>query len=390
MTSAAHRITSRSSPSHRLAFIVQHCLLAASVVLWNTGTACAWCGIGQNAPADTSSAEALIKAGHWKRARGQVEPLYKANPNDAELNYLMSQIDDAFSDLASARELAEKSVALKGGESRYHRQLADVDGETAQTASLFAKGGWAKKFKAEADTAAALDPKSLDARFDLLEYYLQAPRLMGGGKDKAAAVADEIAKIDSAQGYLAQARLALDRKDTAAQESWLLKAAAAKPNDHDILMAVADFYLKPAQPNFPQAEKYARKAVEADPGRADGYALLATSLASQSRWNYLETVLAQAEAKVPDDRVPYYRAGVAILTSTSTGSEDLRRAEGYFRRYLGDEPEGGEPPLAGAHWRLGQVLEKQGRKAEAKSELETALRVKPDLEGAKKDLKELE
>ncbi|HXJ93489.1 MAG TPA: hypothetical protein VMT20_11475 [Terriglobia bacterium] len=375
---------------HDSSFSVRHCLLAACFVLGTTAPASSWGAVGLSPPADLPSAEALIKAGHWKRARAQVEPLYKANPNDAELSYLMSQIDGAFGDLAGARDLAEKSVALKSGESRYHRQLADVDGETAQTASLFAKGGWAKKFKAEADTAAALDPRNLDARFDLLEYYLQAPRLMGGGKDKAVAMAEEIARIDSAQGYLAQARLAQDRKDAVAQESWLLKAAAANSNDHDILMAVANFYLKPPQPNFPQAEKYARRAVAADPGRADGYALLATSLASQSRWRDLDTVLAQTDAKVSDDRAPYYRAGVAILSSAKPGEEDLRRAEGYFRKYLDAEPEGGEPPLAAAHWRLGEVLEKEGRKAEAKSELETALRLKPDLEGAKKDLKELE
>jgi predicted Zn-dependent protease len=375
---------------HRSAFIVQHCLLASSLVLGSSRPASPFGGVGQNSPSGATSAEALIKAGHWKQAREQVEPLYKANPNDADLNYLMSQIDDAFGDLTGAREFAEKSVALKNSESRYHRQLADVDGETAQTASLFTKGGWAKKFKAEADTAAALDPKNLDARFDLLEYYLQAPRLMGGGKDKAAAMAEEIAKIDPAQGYLAQARLAEDRKDAATQESWLLKAAAAKPNDHDILVAVTDFYLKPPQPNFPQAEQYARRAVAADPGRADGYALLATSLASQSRWNDLEIVLAQADAMVPDDRVPYYRAGVAILTRPNPSSQELTRAEGYFRKYLGVPPEGGEPPLAGAHWRLGEVLEKEGSRSEAKSELETALRLKPDLEGAKKDLKELQ
>jgi tetratricopeptide (TPR) repeat protein len=341
-------------------------------------------------PADEPSPQALIKAGHWKRARAEVEPLYKANPNNAELNYLMSQIDDAFGDLSNARTLAEKAVALKGNESRYHRQLADVYGETAETASLFAKGGWAKKFKAEADTAAALDLKSLEARFDLLEFYLQAPRLMGGGKDKAAAMAEEIGKIDPAQGYIAQARLAQDRKDTEAQESSLLRAAAAEPNDHNIFLAVAEFYLRQPQPNFPSAGNYARKAIESDPGRVDAYALLATSLASGARWNDLESTLAQAEAKVPDDQVPYYRAAVAILTQANPGSQELSRAEGYFRKYLSAEPEGGEPPLAAAHWRLGEVLEKEGRKSEAMSELHTALRLKPDLEGAKKDLKRLE
>jgi hypothetical protein len=38
---------------------------------------------------------------------------------------------------------------------------------------------------------------------------------------------------------------------------------------------------------------------------------------------------------------------------------------------------------------LGLVLEKKGRKPEAIAEVETALRLKPDLEEAKKDLKRL-
>lgn len=156
--------------------------------------------------------DALIKAGHFKRARSIVEPRYKANGGDAELNYLMSEIEVAFGNIEGARSLAEKAVALNGREARYHRLLGDLYGETAQTASLFAKGGWAKKFKAEVDTAATLDPKGTNSRFDLLEYDLQAPRLMGGGKDKAAAMAGEIALIDPAQGDLAQARLAQDRE----------------------------------------------------------------------------------------------------------------------------------------------------------------------------------
>ena len=340
--------------------------------------------------------EALIKAGHFKRARSIVEPRYKkANSADAELNYLMSEIKDAFGDLEDARSMAERAVALNGQVARYHRLLGDLYGETAETASLFAKGGWAKKFKSEVDTAASLDPKDVDSRFDLLEYYLQAPRLMGGGKDKAAGMADEISRIDPVQGDLAQARLAQDHKDVAAQESWYRKAAATGPNDYDVLVTVAGFYnsAAPAKPDL--AEKYARQAVEADSTRAAGYAALASSLASHARWKELDDSLKLAEKNVPDDLVAYYQAGRAILTRIpadpgSAGNLDLNRAETYFRKYLALEPEGGEPTLAHAHWRLGLVLEREGRKPEARSELETALRLKPDLAGAKQDLKRLQ
>jgi hypothetical protein len=53
------------------------------------------------------------------------------------------------------------------------------------------------------------------------------------------------------------------------------------------------------------------------------------------------------------------------------------------------EPEGGEPHHAAAHWRLGLVLEKEGKKAEAIGEMEEALRAEPDFKEAKGDLKRL-
>lgn len=347
------------------------------------------------ASADDASVNDLIKAGHFKRARALVEPRYKSSSADAELDYLMAEIDDAFGNLDEARQLAEKAVSLNSREARYHRLLGDVYGETAETASLFAKGGWAKKFKAEVEAAAALDPKDLDSRFDLLEYDLQAPRLMGGGKDKAAAMADEIARINPAQGDLAQARLSQDRKDAAALESWYLKAAAASPKDYDVLTILAGFYNAATPPKAGLAEKYAREAIESDPERAAGYAALASSLASQARWKDLDDSLKLAEKKVPDDLAPYYQSGRAILAkypaaANPANNPDLSRGETYFRKYLAAEPEGGEPTLAHAHWRLGLVLEKEGRKSEARSELETALQLKPDLTAAKQDLKRLQ
>ena len=339
---------------------------------------------------DDASPDELIKDGHWKRARAVVEPQYRVHPDDAELNFLLSEIDSAFGNLDRARALAEKAVALKSSDARYHRQLADVDGETAEAASLFAKGGWAKKFKAEAEEAAQLDPKNLDARFDLLEYDLQAPRLMGGGKDKAAEMADEIAKIDPAQGDLAQARIAQDAKDAAAEESWYLKALTAAPADYDTLTQAAAFYERPPQPKLDRARKYAEQAIKIRPDRAEAYSLLASAYAGEGRWSELETTLAQAQKNVPDDFSPYYRAALTILNNNASTPADLARAEGYFRRYLTSDPEGGEPTLAHAHWRLGLVLEKEGQKPQAVSELKAALELNPNLNGAKKDLSRLE
>ena len=60
-----------------------------------------------------------------------------------------------------------------------------------------------------------------------------------------------------------------------------------------------------------------------------------------------------------------------------------------LRDYLTQPPEGQAPSHAGAHWRLGLVLEKQGRKGDAIRELQTAVQMDGSLDVAKKDLKRL-
>lgn len=318
--------------------------------------------------ADTAL-KALIDAGHWKRARALAEKRYQATPNDAEAAYALSQVKLAFGDIESSRGLAEKAVAMEPKNSDYHFGLAAACGRTAETASLFTKAHWAKRFREEAETAVSLDPKNLEARFGLLEFYLQAPRLMGGGQDKARVMADEIAKIDPVSGFQAQARLAQEGKDLGREQDAFGKVAAAGPKTYDAAIDLANYYLRPAgsggavsaaspPSNSRGAEKFARQSVRLDPSRVAGYAVLARLYAVEQRWKDLDSVLADSEKNVPDNLRPYYRAAEALLA----GNRDLPRAERYFRKYLSQEPEPDSPTLAEAQKQLGLVLEKEGRK----------------------------
>ncbi len=345
-----------------------------------------WCFFSVPTLAADPSPEALMEAGHWKRVRPLAEQQYKQNPEDARSAYLLARVKDGFGDVEGALPLAEKAVKLDPNNSAFHFLLAQVCGETAEKASFFSKASWAHRFKEEADKAAALDPRNFGARFALVEYYLEAPRLMGGGKEKARAMADEIAKIDTAEGYLAQARLAQEEKDSAKEEAAYLKAVETAPRNLEVLVSLANFYAAPARKKLAPAEKYARSAVEVDPSRIDGYRELAAVLAFESKWSELDALLAQAEKTVSDDLNPYYRAGLALLLD----NRELARAERYFRKYLTQEPEANTPRLSQAHWRLGEVLEKQGRKPEAITELRAAIQLEPGLQQAKADLKRLQ
>jgi tetratricopeptide (TPR) repeat protein len=328
------------------------------------------------------AAEGLIETGHWKRARAMVEPRLAANPRDAQAACLLSQIRLAFGDLDGALKLAQQAVELEDGNSNFHFRLAQVYGEMASRASFFAAASLARKFKGELDAALARDPKNLDAMDALMQYSFQAPGLMGGDKGKARVIADKMVQLSPVRGYLAQAELAKEAKDFAKVEEWFLKAVQADPKDYEAQTALAGFYTQPSHRNTQEAEKHARAALQLDPARAKGYSILATVLALEQRWSELDALLSASEKIVSDDLAPYFQAAKALLES----GVELERGKTYLRKYLAQEPEGEEPDAAHAHRLLGLLLEKQGRSAEAISELEMAVQMNPQFKAAKDDL----
>jgi tetratricopeptide (TPR) repeat protein len=332
-----------------------------------------------------SAPESFLQAGHFKRLRAWAEPRVAANPDDAPALYYLASAKEAFGDLDGALPLAEKALSLDSNNARYHLLVANVCIDQGQKAGIFKGLGLAHRFRDEASKAASLDPKDLDARESLMEFYFEAPGMAGGDKKKAWALADEIGKIDTARGFLAQANLAGKEKNPSKQNEFYGKALAAAPHEPRVLREAAGFYASDSQKKYDLAEKYAVEALKLDEDRVGPYAVLAIAYASAERWTDLDTIVARLEKNVPDDFGAHYQAAKVLLVS----GKDLLRAERYFRKYLTIEPEAGEPPWAGAHWRLGQVLEKEGKKTEAIAEIQEAVRLQPDLKPAKEDLNRL-
>ncbi len=345
-------------------------------------------GIGVEAAPDGAT-RALIEGGHWRQARAALEPRVKANPGDAEAAALLSRVRSTFGDLDGALALAESAVKLEPKNAEYRWQLAEVVGSLAQKAGVLKQFGLARRFRTEAEQAMALDPAFVDPRLGMISFYIQAPGIVGGDKKKAEQMAAEIARIDPAQGYLARAQVLTETK-TDGDFATLYKQAydAAKTPDVKWTAGVRLLNLHLAQKtqNLDAAEQQARALAQLDAHRVAAYNGLALVYAMRGNLTALDTTLADAERAVPDNFAPFYQAGRVLVT---TAGGDLVRAERYLRKYLTIEPEPGQPGHAAAHWRLGQVLEKQNKKSEAIAEIEQAVRMNPSLEDAKKDLKRL-
>jgi tetratricopeptide (TPR) repeat protein len=334
--------------------------------------------------AEPSPAEKLIEAGHWKRARSIVEARLREAPDDALSNFLLSQIRGAFGDRATPLPLAEKAVALDGNTAKHHRQVAEVLGIAAQHAGAFQLLLLGRRFRKELDTALARDPQDIQALRDLLEFYLVAPGITGGDPRKAVDVAGQIGGLDQVEGLLARARIAEFHKQTARKQELLGQAAEAQPPRYKALIALAQHFLKTDPPNVGAAEAQAKIAMNLDPGRVDAYSVLAAVHADRGEWSQLDSTLTIALREVPDDAAPHYRAAERLLAS----GRDPGRAERYLQVYLAQAPEGNQPSIAEARWKLGLALEAQGRVAAARAEFQESVRLDPESKAAE-ELKRL-
>jgi tetratricopeptide (TPR) repeat protein len=330
--------------------------------------------------------DALVDANHYKRARVLVDARLRENPNDAHALFLSSKIQEALGNLRGALTLAEKSVEIDPGRVAYHAQLAECYAYTADHSSWVKGITYVHLMKKEIAAALELRPHDSDTLLVAMMFAFHAPAVAGGDRKKAHDIADEIVRYDPHWGYLAEARLAQEDSTDDRKESWLKKAVQADPRHYRAWQELATFYCcVAARKNPVETERVGRAMIALDPTQASGYAALASAYARTGRFAELDAVLAQSEKVVPDDLVAYYQAASALI---DTG-KDLPRAEKYLARYVGQDPEGREPDRGQAKWLLATLYEKNGRTPDAIRELEAAVRMSPDFEPAKKDLKRL-
>jgi len=331
--------------------------------------------------------DSLIENGHWKRARELAQASFKAHPEDPRANYILAKIQHAFGNLDEAAKLAEAAVRLDPKMSASHRELGEIYAGQADHVSFLKQIGFAHKIRAEFEAALAIAPKDVDNLTDQIQYFMEAPGVAGGDKNKAAEMADDLVKLDPVSGYLALAYIAVQQKQNDKLEGLYQKAVECNPRNYGAQISLANYYASPQHANYGLSEQHSQTALVQNPDRIGAYKLLAMALVGQKRFDDVAKLMARAETSIPDDLSPYVFAARAMLRD----SVELPKAETYLKKYLTEtrEPEAGAPLIAGAHWSLGLVYEKEGRKPDARNELETALRLKPDFQPAKRDLKRL-
>lgn len=166
------------------------------------------------------------------------------SPDDAAVFCLMGKNYFMLGEYKKATDAFQKAVALAPSKSDYAHWLGRTFGRRAETSNPFAAPMYASKARQYFEQAVALDPANEEALNDLFDYYLQAPGFLGGGYDKAEAIAKRIAQRNEAEGHFAQAQLADKRKHFDSAEEQLRRAMELAPRQVGRVLDVAKYLAK--------------------------------------------------------------------------------------------------------------------------------------------------
>lgn len=294
------------------------------------------------------SPEKLFQERKLGEARSAAQSQLAANANDANAMFWLGRVAAAENRNDEALKWFEKAVKLEARNALYHFWVGNIIGEEAQNASKVKQPFMARRIKAEFEKAVALDPTLIEAREGLMGFYQQAPGFMGGSNEKARVQVAEIRKLNPYRGHFAGARYAERDKDA---------AGAAKEWEN---------------------------AIAAFPDSAVPYYNLAGYLRRQGNWEEAFAVYERVMTAKPDELIAHLGWGAV---SAQSGLK-YERGERELRHFLANASveKHGSNNVAGAHFRLGQILEKTNRRDQARPAYEETLKINPQHADAKKAL----
>jgi tetratricopeptide (TPR) repeat protein len=282
---------------------------------------------------DSVVAQELLAHGRVDVAIGVLKDQIRNEPNNAQAYNLLCRVYKMADKWDPAVSACEQAVKLDPQNSQYHLWLGRTYGEKAEHVNALSAAHVAGQVRDEFETAVRLNPKSVEARDDLADFYLQAPWVIGGGEKKAQAQAEEIQKLEPAQAHLVKARIAEKKKD------------------------------------FDTAEAEIKRAIEENPGAAGPWISLANLYRRTARFDQMAQAIERATAPSLNRPDVLTRAAEMLIEANC----NLNTAENLLERYLSSPNPSEDAPVFKAHYLLGKLLEQRGQPEQAITQYQAAL-----------------
>lgn len=218
----------------------------------------------------------------------------------------------------------QRAVRLAPSSSIDHLWLARAYGQKASNANMLTAYKVAKQAHSEFESAVSLDRNNREALADLGQYYVEAPRILGGGYDKAEELARRLSVLDPVRASELRARIAEAKKDYHGAEQALRAKIALSHSSPD--------------------------------AKAQAWMDLGSFYRRRGRWDDMVATLKKGATADTAH-------GPALVDGASTlihAKREPRLAEQWLREYLNGNALSATAPAFAVHAELGDLLKKQG------------------------------
>lgn len=293
--------------------------------------------------ADDAQAEFLLKQGRVDEAASMLKDILSKQPGDARAHVLLCRVYYAQDMGDAAVRECELATTNDASNSEYSMWLGRAYGLKASQVNMLNAFTIAKKVHIAFERAVQLNPGNVAAMSALGQFYVQAPAIVGGGLDKAQALAVQMQPYSAAKTHRLLGFIADKKKDSTAAETEFKNAIVAGKTP-EAYVDLGQFY---------QEQSQADKAVST---------LQAGIAANHAK-----------DASLVDT--------ASILTALNR-SPDV--AERVLREYLASPAKSEDAPAFKVHVQLGDLLLKRGDTSGARKEYEAALAMASNYAPARK------
>ncbi len=249
-------------------------LFAASVALILFGVQCSL--FGQT----IDEGRALLQQRKYKEAKAVFETLLKKDDNNAEAHLYLGMVylnrNNPENNVDEAVDETEKAVELAPNNAECQYGYGAALGTKVRNAGVIKQMFLAPKIKKAFQRAVELDPKHVQARLGLAQYYFMAPSIAGGDEEEGWKQVDEIIKLDEVAGRLTKAGFLERQKKNDDAEKEYRSLISSRPNDWRIWKAYG--YFEYRMERYDKSANCFEKYVDLRPDTADSYQSLAEVL----------------------------------------------------------------------------------------------------------------
>jgi tetratricopeptide (TPR) repeat protein len=296
--------------------------------------------------------------------------------------YYLGRIAYLENELDNSIEQFEKAIALSKT-SDYYYWLGCAYGLKAQRSPKLKQALLVRKIKNAFETAVQMDSLNIPAMDALIQYHTMAPSIMGGDKNTAMSLAQQMKRIDPVRGHQALGMVYERENKIDLAETEYVTAFQLAPDEPVRYIQLSNWYRN--QKKYDKAQSSIQELLIKEPANPEALCHLGYIYQDLRQFDNAFSAFDRALAIDSTNATACYQIGRTAIFS----GQQLDRAEMCFKKYIASGNFENNPSEAYAHYRLGMVYEVQKKNDQAKAEYLRAIDLDGNFKEAKEALKKL-